>query len=208
VEQIEDDEGPITSPEIMASGSSKGFAAMAKESAARPDSAASAAPKAVKGRKSTKPVKRSKPKGGKKSKEEASGCCVYYCWSWTVSHRVFAIYTHYNVFLPRTARILLLVMSFFLCLLITGILMGGNNLIATKDQRNEQFACGLVAAILAKILVILLTNVMRHPRPNSRYLESSTRYRPATQAQRDRLRYRAGLVGASITISKSKHYLF
>lgn len=52
VEQIEDNEGPVNSQELIASGSSKGFAALAKQSAARPDSAASAAPKVAKGRKS------------------------------------------------------------------------------------------------------------------------------------------------------------
>lgn len=98
---------------------------------------------------------------------------------------------------------MLLVASFFLYMLITGILMGGNNLVTTKDQTNEQFACGLVAAILAKIIVILLTNLMRHPRPKSRYLETSSQYRPASKAKRDLLRYRAGLAGASIIIGKA-----
>ena len=133
VEQIEDNEGPINQHEMIASGSSNGFSAMPKLTSMRPDTATSSASNEFKGAKAPKAVKRSKPKGGKKSKEEASGCCVFYCWNWRVSHRMFAVYTHYNVFLSRTARILLLIMSLFLYMMITGFLMGGNDLTDTKD---------------------------------------------------------------------------
>jgi hypothetical protein len=65
---------------------------------------------------------------------------------------------------------------------------------------DEQFACGLIAAFITKIVVIMLANFLRHPRPSTRYLESNSRSR--FRARCDRIKFWVGMALAGAIIGK------
>ena len=57
------------------------------------------------------------------ARQEEAGCCVFFCWSLKEVHRVFSLYRHYNEYLSRPARVVLMITSFFCMMLITGLMM-------------------------------------------------------------------------------------
>ena len=63
----------------------------------------------------------------KRFQEQQAGCCVFFCWNCKESHRLFAFFRHYNEYLSRPARLLLLFMSFYMYIMITGILIDGSD---------------------------------------------------------------------------------
>jgi hypothetical protein len=77
--------------------------------------------------------------------------------------------------------------------------------LATKSENNEQFVCGFVAAFITKIWVAMLSNLMRHPKLSSRYLEQSNYLtnRASRRAKIDIVKYWVGMTLAIISISKN-----
>lgn len=65
----------------------------------------------------------------KKYQQEQAGCCVFYCWNCRESHRVISLYRHYNEYLSRSTRLLILFTSFYLWIMLTGFLVNGQEVI-------------------------------------------------------------------------------
>src|SRR5947199_169296 len=55
--------------------------------------------------------------------EEEIGCCSFFCFACNKAHRTCAIFKHYNLYLSRPARALILITSLFAFILITGFLI-------------------------------------------------------------------------------------
>jgi len=64
---------------------------------------------------------------------------VFLCWNCKESHRMCALYRHYNEYLSRPTRVLLLVMSFYMYIMVSGFFIDANDVIFLI----KSIVCGL-----------------------------------------------------------------
>eukprot|EP00347_Sterkiella_histriomuscorum_P003593 403363692 len=144
----------------------------------------------------------------KRFQEEQAGCCVFFCWNCKESHRLFALLRHYNEYLSRPSRVLLIFMSFYMYIMITGFLIDGSQIVGKKETRGEQFICGLAAALISKFWIIIVANLMRHTKRSKVYEQQFDSIHARRLVKFNMIRYWLGVGLAAFTILLSIIFVF
>lgn len=93
----------------------------------------------IKGKKKHKEQKKKKEERKKKGYfEKEAATCVQFCiWNCKENHRCSSLFKYYNQYLSRPSRIVLIIMSYFMFIMLTGYLVDGEQIIAPKAVKTE-----------------------------------------------------------------------
>lgn len=82
----------------------------------------------LKGKKKHIALKKKKEEKKKKAyfEKEAATCIQFCIWNCGEGHRCLSLFKYYNQYLSRSSRVILMIMSWFMFIMITGILVEGN----------------------------------------------------------------------------------
>jgi hypothetical protein len=70
--------------------------------------------------------------------EKEAATCVQFCiWNCKENHRCSSLIQYYNQYISRPSRMILLIMSWFMFIMITGYLVDGDQIIAPKAVKTE-----------------------------------------------------------------------
>lgn len=113
-----------------------------------------------------------------------------------------SLFKYYNQYLSRSSRWVLLTLSWFMFIMITGYMVEGAEIIAPKSVKTEQFACGAVAAFIARIWIIFLTGFLMHSKREKIYQEIFDAGVAKRTVFFNSCRYYLGMILVLVTISK------
>jgi len=72
-------------------------------------------------------------------------------------------------------------------MVVSGFLIQLEDLVATKDDSNEQFIIALITACIVKAWTMLVALIVRHPRSATRYKKLRTRIKIFTEGEQRKL---------------------